>query len=120
MGIFNGFFAFFAFILRAVMILRYTPAILTALAIPIGLCACERDNYTSWSCASNSDQKHSMVLKKAQMEFLDQRFEYCGSLGIHSYFDAKCPADIQKSSKVFTPSTGSLTDDKTIFQCNVL
>ena len=61
-----------------------------------------------------------MILKKAQMQFQDRQFDYCGSLGPVSYFDQKCPTNIENSSKVFIPSSGKLTSDNHEFQCNAL
>jgi hypothetical protein len=86
----------------------------------IGLTACERDNYTTWTCASSSEPKISMVLKKAQMQFQDLQLDYCGSLGERSYFAQKCPANIQESSYTFTLSTGALLGNGLQYQCSAL
>jgi hypothetical protein len=61
-----------------------------------------------------------MVLKKAQMQFQDREYDYCGSLGLLSYFDIKCPAQIQDASNVFAPSSGKLISNTQEFQCNAL
>jgi hypothetical protein len=61
-----------------------------------------------------------MVLKKAQMQFLDRQYDYCGSLGPISYFDLKCPTQIQDSSNAFAPSTGKLISNANEFQCDAL
>ena len=93
----------------------------TALVIlSIGLLGCERETYTTWSCIDSAGSKFPMVLKKAQMQFQDSQFDYCGSLGPIGYFDSKCPAQIQDSSKVFTPSSGKLISNTQEFQCNAL
>jgi hypothetical protein len=86
----------------------------------ISLLACERDNYTTWTCASSKDPKISMILKKAQMQFQDLQFDYCGSLGERSYFAQKCPANIQESDYTFTPATGVLLSNHQQFQCSAL
>lgn len=61
-----------------------------------------------------------MVLRKAQMEFKGNKFDYCGSLGTQSYFDQKCPAQIEQSSFVFTPSSGLLRAKEQEFNCVAL
>lgn len=86
----------------------------------IGLVACERDTYTTWTCASATEPRISMILKKAQMQFQDLRLDYCGSLGERSYFAQKCPANIQESAFIFTPATGSLIGNSQSYQCNAL
>jgi hypothetical protein len=93
---------------------------ITFLFLVMGLLGCERETYTTWSCSNSSGVKSAMILKKAQMQFQDHQFDYCGSLGPVSYFDLKCPAIIQESSKVFTPSTGTLVSGKNEFECNAL
>jgi len=94
--------------------------IIVSISILIGICACERDSYTSWNCHSQGEPKTPMVLRKAQMEFKGSRFDYCGSLGTQSYFDQKCPAHIEQSSFVFTPSTGLLKSHEQTFNCIAL
>ena len=94
--------------------------IIVSISILIGICACERDSYTSWNCHSQDEPKISMVLRKAQMEFKGARFDYCGSLGNLSYFDQKCPANIELSSFVFTPSTGLLKSYEQTLNCVAL
>ena len=86
----------------------------------LGLTACERETYTSWSCASPAEMKVSMVLRKARMEFKDLKLDYCGSLGNQSYFDQKCPSLIQKSAYVFTPASGLLISKGQEYQCSAL
>ena len=93
---------------------------ITLVILSIGLIACERETYTTWSCLDGSGSKSTMVLKKAQMLFQDQQYDYCGSLGPQSYFDLKCPAQIQDASKIFTPSSGKLISNTQEFQCNAL
>ena len=90
-----------------------------ALAL-LGLCACERDIYATWSCNSPTETQVSMVLRKAQMEWKDLKLNYCGSLGNQSYFDQKCPALTQDSRYVFTPSSGALKTDSQEYQCAAL
>jgi hypothetical protein len=93
----------------------------TALVIlTLGLLACERETYTTWSCIDSAGTKHPMVLKKAQMQFQDRQFDYCGSLGPVSYFDVKCPTQIQSASKSFIPSSGQLISNANEFQCDAL
>jgi hypothetical protein len=90
-----------------------------ALAI-LGLCACERDTYTTWSCNSPTETKISMILRKAQMEWKDLKLDYCGSLGNQSYFDQKCPALTQDSRYVFTLASGALKTGSQDYQCTAL
>lgn len=94
--------------------------IILSLSILIGICACERDSYTSWNCSTAEESKIPMVLRKAQMEFQGEKYDYCGSLGTQSYFDQKCPAQIEQSSYVFTPSSGLLRGNGQQFNCAAL
>ncbi len=94
--------------------------ILFCASVLLGISACERDSYTTWSCNSSEEAKISLVLRKAQMEFKGGKLDYCGSLGAQSYFDQKCPAQIEQSNSVFTPSTGLLKSNGQEFQCTAL
>jgi hypothetical protein len=86
----------------------------------LALAGCERDTYSTWNCSSPSETKITMVLKKAQMAFRDLKLDYCGSLGKQSFFDQRCPAQIQESSHVFTPSTGLIMSNSQEYQCKEL
>jgi len=86
----------------------------------LGLTACERESYTSWSCDSPTEMKVSMVLRQARMEIKELKLDYCGSLGNQSYFDQKCPALIQESAYLFTPSSGALSSKDQNYQCSAL
>ena len=88
--------------------------------LALGLSACERETYTTWSCTDSTGNKSPMILKKAQMQFQDRQYDYCGSLGPLSYFDLKCPNQIQDSSNIFTTSSGKLVSSTNEFQCNEL
>jgi hypothetical protein len=90
------------------------------LMLTLGLSACGRETYTTWSCTNGAGNKSPMILKKAQMQFQDRQYDYCGSLGPLSYFDLKCPAQIQDSSNIFTTGTGKLISNANEFQCNEL
>lgn len=94
--------------------------LIACIALLLGICACERDSYSTWICHSFEESKIAMVLRKAQMEFQGKQFNYCGSLGNQSYFDEKCPAQIEQSSYVFTPSSGLLKSNEQEFQCTAL
>ncbi len=100
-----------------------SPRLFCLLCIPMTLLAlagCERDTYTTWNCSSPSETKITMILKKAQMAFRDLKLDYCGSLGNQSFFDQRCPAQIQESSYVFTPSTGLMISNSQEYQCKEL
>ena len=99
---------------------RLCARIILSISMLIGISACERDSYTSWNCNTSGELKIPMVLRKAQMEFKGAKFDYCGSLGTQSYFDQKCPAHIEQSSFVFTPSTGLLRGKGQEFNCVAL
>jgi hypothetical protein len=102
---------------------RLTPKLsyyLTLLTLCLALSACEQNTYTTWACKNRVGDQLTMILKKAQMQFQDQALDYCGSLGIRSYFDLPCPALIQDASATFIPSTGALLVNDTTFQCDVL
>lgn len=90
------------------------------LLLALGLSACGRETYTTWSCTDSTENKSPMILKKAQMQFQDRQYEYCGSLGPLSYFDLKCPNQTQDSSNIFTTSSGKLVSNTNEFQCNEL
>jgi hypothetical protein len=90
------------------------------LILSLALVACGRETYTTWSCVDGSGSKSTMVLKKAQMQFQDRQYDYCGSLGPVSYFDLKCPAQTKDSSYNFTPDSGKLISGANEFQCNAL
>jgi hypothetical protein len=94
--------------------------LLACTLIFLGLCACERETYTSWSCNSQTETKVPMVLRKAQMEIQGNTFDYCGSLGNQSYFDHKCSAQTNQSSITFTPSTGLLLNKDQELHCAAL
>jgi hypothetical protein len=87
---------------------------------PLIIMGCERETYTTWSCIDGAGSKSPMVLKKAQMQLQDRQYDYCGSLGPQSYFDVKCPAQIQGSNFSFTPDSGKLISSANEFQCNAL
>jgi hypothetical protein len=88
--------------------------------IYLGLSACGREAYTTWSCHSASESKIPMVLRKAQMEFKGATLDYCGSLGAQSYFDEKCSGQTDQSKTVFTPSSGFLLTKDQEYQCTAL
>ena len=94
--------------------------IILGIAIVTGICACERDSYTTWSCSTTEESKIAMVLRKAQMEFKGAKYDYCGSLGPQSYFDQKCPAQIEQSIFVFTRASGLLRGDGQEYSCVAL
>jgi hypothetical protein len=93
---------------------------LACFCIFLGLCGCERETYTSWSCTSPTEAKIPMVLRKAQMELQGDALDYCGSLGNQSYFDQKCPAQTNQSMVIFTPSSGLLIHKGQELQCAAL
>lgn len=85
------------------------------------LIGCERNDYTTWSCKDRQGNQSTMILKKAQMQFQEKTFNYCGSLGINSYFDASCLNRIEDSTYLFIPSTGRMLKSGTEkFQCEAL
>lgn len=86
----------------------------------LALTACERETYTTWSCKNSSEEKSPMILKKAQMQFKEKTYRYCGSLGSQSFFDSSCPAVIENSQNIFTPSTGFLTSNTMEYHCDAL
>ncbi len=103
------------------MMKRVRPYFASILTISLlGLTACERETYTTWSCKNFEGDKNVMILKKAQMQFLGKNLNYCGSLGNKSYFDINCPAQIENANLVFIPSNGSLLTDSKNYQCDAL
>ena len=99
-----------------------------------GLAACDKNDYTTWSCIPGADgAKVSMVLSRSLMTLdppqgfavnpsnkskSDLRF--CGSLGHDSYFDVRCPANTQAAVVRFTPGSGALRIGTQTMQCTVL
>ena len=97
-----------------------TSAYLGLLSITL-LIGCERNDYTTWSCKDQLGNQSTMILKQAQMQFQEKTFNYCGSLGINSYFDSSCLNRIEDSAYLFIPSTGRmLKSGAEKFQCEVL
>jgi hypothetical protein len=94
--------------------------LISSFVLILGLCACEREVYTTWNCSSPTEAKIVMVLRKAQMEFKGDKFKYCGSLGNQSFFDEQCQAQTSQSSVTFTPSSGLLVISGQAFQCSAL
>jgi len=84
------------------------------------LTACERETYTTWGCKNSSGEKSPMILKKAQMQFQEKTYHYCGSLGSQSFFDSSCSTTIESSQNIFTPSTGLLTSNSMEYHCDAL
>lgn len=99
-----------------------------------GLAACDKNDYTTWSCVPGADgAKVTMVLSRSLMTLdppqgfavnpsnknqSDLRF--CGSLGHDSFFDARCPVDTQAAVVRFTPGSGALRLGTQTMQCTVL
>jgi hypothetical protein len=94
--------------------------IITCLILFFGLMGCGRETYTTYSCSDSPNTKFPMVIKKASMLFQDRQYDYCGSLGLQSYFDVNCTVQIQDASNIFTTSTGKLISNGKEFQCNAL
>ena len=93
---------------------------ITLLILALGLSACGRETYTTWSCTDGAGNKSPMILKKAQMQFQDRQYDFCGSLGPLSYFDLKCSIQTQDSSNIITTNSGKLISNTKEIQCNEL
>lgn len=105
-----------------------------AALVASGLVACDKNDYTTWSCIEGPDQtKVSMVLSRSLMTFTPPQalpsespssnasdLRFCGSLGHHSYFDQRCPADTQAALVRFSPGSGELRLGSKTLQCTVL
>ena len=98
-----------------------------------GLAACDKNDYTTWSCILGADgAKVTMVLSRSLMTLdppqvaanpfnkNESDLRFCGSLGHDSYFDARCPADTQAALVRFTPGSGALRLGAQTMQCTVL
>ncbi len=94
--------------------------IMVCLILSFGLMGCGRETYTTYSCSDSAGSKSTMILKQAKMQFQDREYDYCGSLGPKSYFDLKCPAQIQDAGASFINSSGKLFTNTNEFQCNAL
>jgi len=110
-----------------------TACIGLAAIIASGLVACDKNDYTTWSCNSGADTaKVTMVLSRSLMTLdppqaaanpsnkSQTELRFCGSLGHDSYFDARCPADTQSALIRFTPGSGELRLGTQTMQCTVL
>jgi hypothetical protein len=99
-----------------------------------GLAACDKNDYTTWSCVPGADgAKVTMVLSRSLMSLdppqglavsspskNESDLRFCGSLGHDSYFDMRCPADTQAAVVRFTPGSGALRLGTQTMQCTVL
>jgi len=99
-----------------------------------GLAACDKNDYTTWSCIPGADgAKVTMVLSRSLMTLdppqgfavspsnkNESDLRFCGSLGHDSYFDVRCLADTQASVVRFTPGSGALRLGTQTMQCTVL
>jgi hypothetical protein len=99
-----------------------------------GLAACDKNDYTTWSCIPGVDgAKVTMVLSRSLMTLdppqgfavnpsnkNESDLRFCGSLGHDSYFDVRCPADTQAAVVRFTPGSGALRLGTQTMQCTVL
>jgi len=98
-----------------------------------GLVACDKNDYTTWSCNSGADTaKVTMVLSRSVMTLdppqaaanpsnkSQTELRFCGSLGHDSFFDVRCPADTQTAVVRFTPGSGALRLGAQTMQCTVL
>jgi hypothetical protein len=111
-----------------------TACIGLAALIASGLAACDKNDYTTWSCIPGADgAKVTMVLSRSLMTLVppqgfavnppnknESDLRFCGSLGHDSYFDARCPADTQAAVVRFTPGSGALRLGTQTMQCTVL
>jgi hypothetical protein len=102
--------------------------------ITSGLVACDKNDYTTWSCIPGADgAKVIMVLSRSLMTLdppqgfavnppnkNESDLRFCGSLGHDSYFDMRCPADTQAAVVRFTPGSGALRLGTQTMQCTVL
>jgi hypothetical protein len=104
-----------------------------AALIASGLAACDKNDYTTWSCIAAADgAKVTMVLSRSLMTLdppqvaanpankNESDLRFCGSLGHDSYFDMRCPADTQAAVVRFTPGSGALRLGTQTMQCTVL
>jgi hypothetical protein len=99
-----------------------------------GLAACDKSDYTTWSCNPGADgAKVTMVLSRSLMTLdppqgsavnpsskNESDLRFCGSLGHDSYFDVRCPANTQAAVVRFTPGSGALRLGTQTMQCTVL
>ena len=99
-----------------------------------GLAACDKNDYTTWSCVPGMDgAKVTMVLSRSLMTLdppqgfavnpsnkNESDLRFCGSLGHDSFFDVRCPANTQAAVVRFTPGSGALRLGTQTMQCTVL
>jgi hypothetical protein len=99
-----------------------------------GLAACDKNDYTTWSCVPGTDgAKVTMVLSRSLMTLdpphglainpsskNESDLRFCGSLGHDSFFDVRCPANTQAAMVRFTPGSGALRLGTQTMQCTVL
>lgn len=61
-----------------------------------------------------------MILDGSTMKLPDQNYQYCGSLGADSYFDAQCNKETSESVIRFTPITGAWNKGSESLSCTSL
>lgn len=86
------------------------------------LSACGQADYSTWNCyeESNAGQKVVMVLKESTMQIGEQKLSYCGSLGLVSYFDRPCKAEIKNSIAQLISTQSRLTIGAQQYRCEKL
>lgn len=96
--------------------------ILYILSLSLALSACGQTDYSTWNCFEESDpgQKVVMVLKESTMQIGEQKLSYCGSLGLVSYFDRPCKAEIKDSVAQLISSQSRLTIGTQHYRCEKL
>lgn len=61
-----------------------------------------------------------MVLKESTMQIGEQKLSYCGSLGLVSYFDRPCKAEIKDSVAQLISTQSRLTIGSKLYRCEKL
>lgn len=96
--------------------------ILYILGLSLVLSACGQADYSTWNCSevNNAEQKVVMILKESTMQIGEQKLNYCGSLGLVSYFDRPCKAEIKNSIAQLISSQSRLTIGTQQYRCEKL
>lgn len=83
------------------------------------LSACSRTDYVTWNCKGVYPNKESfqMILDGSSMQLEKNRLKFCGSMGHSTFFDASCPAQIEKSQVIFIPKKGDFIQGTDAFRC---
>jgi hypothetical protein len=94
------------------------------LILCLSLVGCTRQDDSTWHCRLTESDKTAPVerlsLQGATLSFQHQTWQFCGSLGLISYFDGQCAKDTAHSALSFNTSEGELHLQQRSWMCEKL